>query len=129
MAAGDLAGDRTPELLRLIHDITGICTVSSDASFRKDCTDLVRRISLLTHLFDEVKDLSSDSSCSGAGSASAVASWSSDLVVALHSAKRLLSVARNFRSNCSSVSVLILHACCFHASEVQQNLTHLHNWM
>ncbi|KAI9095073.1 hypothetical protein K1719_012102 [Acacia pycnantha] len=75
--------------------------------FKKDCTDLVRRISLLTYLFEEIRDSkkavidsgNSDASTSSIGSAS---SWSSDLVLALHSAKRLISVARNFRSNSSS---------------------------
>ncbi|XP_028794246.1 U-box domain-containing protein 10 isoform X2 [Neltuma alba] len=75
--------------------------------FKKDCTDLVRRISLLTYLFEEIRDSkkavvdsgNSDASTSSTGSAS---SWSSDLVLALHSAKRLISVARNFRSNSSS---------------------------
>ncbi|KAK7362585.1 hypothetical protein VNO77_04702 [Canavalia gladiata] len=110
--AGELAGDHTPELLCLVHDISGMCAGSSsgtaiaaDAMFRKDCTDLVRRISLLTHLFEEIRELNKvvDSASSSSASASASASsWSSDLVLALHSARRLLSVARNFRSNCSS---------------------------
>lgn len=120
--AGELAGNHSPEqLLSLVHDITEMCsgdsssaaTITGDAIFRKDCTDLVRRISLLTHLFEEIKELKkvvllgsasitvtattdSDSSDSG--------SWCSDLVLALNSAKRLLLVARNFRCNCSSVS-------------------------
>ncbi|XP_027346481.1 U-box domain-containing protein 11-like [Abrus precatorius] len=108
--AGELAGDHTPELLCLVHDIAGMCAGSSsgtviaaDAMFRKDCTDLVRRISLLTHLFEEIKELNNVNESASSSSASAsAASWSSDLVLALHSARRLLSVARNFRSNCSS---------------------------
>ncbi|XP_061358552.1 U-box domain-containing protein 11-like [Gastrolobium bilobum] len=79
--------------------------IAADAMFKKDCTDLVRRISLLTHLFEEIGELNKvfDSASSSSATASASASsWSSDLVLALHSAKRLLSVARNFRSNCSS---------------------------
>ncbi|KAF7827691.1 U-box domain-containing protein 11 [Senna tora] len=107
------AGDRTAELLGLVHDIAGMCCGSSssaaDAMFKKDCVDLVRRISLLSHLFEEISDLKAldstdldaSTSSSSASSASAT-SWSSDLVLALHSAKRLLSVARNFRSNCTS---------------------------
>ncbi|KAK7317855.1 hypothetical protein RJT34_02429 [Clitoria ternatea] len=113
--AGELAGDHTPELLSLVHDIAGMCAGSSsatpiaaDAMFRKDCTDLVRRISLLTHLFEEIKELNNNnnnvvhSASSSSASSSSSSSWSSDLVLALHSARRLLSVARNFRSNCSS---------------------------
>jgi len=119
--AGELAGDHTPELLGLVHDIAGMCAGSSsatpiaaDALFRKDCTDLVRRISLLTYLFEEIRELHNNNngnnvvaSASSSSSSSSAASWSSDLVVALHSARSLLSVARNFRSNCSSVSFLI----------------------
>lgn len=125
--AGELAGDRSPELLGLVHDIAGMCAgavgggssaaaasaIAGDGNFRKDCTDLVRRISLLTHLFEEIEELNkvvgsaSSSSSEAAASASdgGAAAWSCDVVVALHSAKRLLSVARNFRSNCSSVSL------------------------
>jgi len=120
--AGELAGDHTPELLCLVHDIAGMCVDSSsaapiaaDAMFRKDCTDLVRRISLLTHLFEEIRELNSNNnnsnnvvaSASSSSSSSSAASWSSDLIFALQSARSLLSVARNFRSNCSSVSFLI----------------------
>ncbi|BAT74938.1 U-box domain-containing protein 11-like [Vigna umbellata] len=110
--AGELAGDHTPELLCLVHDIAGMCVGSSsaapiatDAMFRKDCTDLVRRISLLTHLFEEIRELNNNNvvaSASSSSSSSSAASWSSDLVFALQSARSLLSVARNFRSNCSS---------------------------
>ncbi|KAK7379904.1 hypothetical protein VNO78_34180 [Psophocarpus tetragonolobus] len=110
--AGELAGDHTPELLCLVHDIAGMCSagsssaapVAADAMFRKDCTDLVRRISLLTHLFEEIKDLNHNVVLGSSSSSSSTSSnsWSSDLVLALHSARRLLSVARDFRSNCSS---------------------------
>lgn len=112
-------GDRTVELIGLVHDIVGMCggaggssssaSATSDSVFKKDCTDLVRRISLLTHLFEEIRDLNYvdfgmlDASTSSTGSP---CSWSSDLALALLSARQLLSVARNFRSNCSSVSIL-----------------------
>ncbi|KAI4357678.1 hypothetical protein L6164_001612 [Bauhinia variegata] len=112
------AGDRTPELLGLVHDIASMCsgpgapsttTIASDAMFKKDCTDLVRRISLLTHLFEEIRDLKlSDSgiqemdASSSSSTTSTASSWFSELVLALQAAKRLLSVARTFRSNCSS---------------------------
>lgn len=121
------AGDRTPELLLLVHEIAAMCfggasgcassefsatdIAAGDALFRKDCTDLVRRISLLTHLLEEIRELKAvdgfgvlNASTSSTSSAS---SWSSDLMRALQSAKRLLSVAGNFRSNCSTVSVFL----------------------
>lgn len=111
--AGEFAGDNTPELLCLIHDITGMCTggggdsssITADAMFRKDCTDLVRRISLLTHLFEEIRELNkaNDSASSSSVTVSnSEDSWSSDLVLALQSAKRLLHEAKNFSSNSSS---------------------------
>lgn len=111
--AGEFAGDNTPELLCLVHDITGMCaggdsfSLTADVMFRKDCTDLVRRISLLTYLFEEIRELNKVN-CSASSSSGTVSdsedSWSSDLVVVLQSAKRLLSVAKNFSSNSSSVS-------------------------
>ncbi|CAL0312142.1 unnamed protein product [Lupinus luteus] len=114
--AGEVpAGNHSPEeILSLIHDIAGMCSgdsstadaIAGDAMFRKDCTDLVRRISLLTYLFEEINELTkvvdsaaTSSTTTDTGDSD---SWSSDLVLALHSAKRLLSIARNFRSNCSS---------------------------
>ena len=126
--AGVVAGvaDLTPELLSLVHDISGMCggraaasgggssgtaTAGDGAMFKKDCTDLVRRISLLTHLFEEIRDLKVvdasgelNASTSSTGSAS---SWASDMVLALQSARRLLSVAMKFRSDSFSVSLLI----------------------
>ena len=134
-AAGAVAGDRTPELIGLIHDIVGLCggavrgsspssssssspppssssIVAADALFKKDCTDLVRRISILTYLFEEIRDSKNaafDSEISHASSTSCShSSWSSDLVLALISSKRLISVARNFRSTSSSVSFSLL---------------------
>jgi len=126
--AGEFAGDNTPELLCLIHDITGMCvgggtdssSITADAMFRKDCTDLVRRISLLTHLFEEIRELNkvNDSASSSSVTVSnSEDSWSSDLVLALQSAKRLLHEAKNFSSNSSSVSffdlILVSFGCGF----------------
>jgi hypothetical protein len=111
--AGEFAGDNTPELLSLVHDITGMCvggggssSLPADAMFRKDCTDLVRRISLLSHLFEEIKELNKiKGSPSSSSSIALEDSWSSDLVLALQSAKRLLSIAKDFSSNSDNSSV------------------------
>lgn len=94
MAGGD---DRASELLQLVNDVVGASKAGGGGAFRKDCTDLVRRIALLTHLFEEIRDFkgrefASTSSCSRQ-------SWVSDLVTALQAAKRLLLVANNFNSN------------------------------
>ncbi|KAF5745207.1 U-box domain-containing protein 10 [Tripterygium wilfordii] len=68
-------------------------------SFKKDCTDLVRRIALLTHLLEEIRDFKGDSQPSDA---SILSDWGSDLLLALQAAKRLLSVASSYSSNTNS---------------------------
>ncbi|KAI9077490.1 hypothetical protein K1719_040561 [Acacia pycnantha] len=113
--AGD--EDRTPELLGLVHDIAAMyggeacgsssssSAIAADAVFRKDCIDLVRRISHLSHLFEEVRDLNAANSAEldvSTSSNCSASSWSSDLMFALQSAKRLLSVASDFHFTCTS---------------------------
>ena len=89
-------------------------------SFRKDCTDLVQRISLLTHLFEEIREFRAQSVDDAASAASTTSddvdvesSWLSDLVGALRAAKRLLSLAENFRSKSSSVGFMLFFVCLF----------------
>ncbi|OIV93291.1 hypothetical protein TanjilG_13118 [Lupinus angustifolius] len=109
LSAGNHSSD---DILSIIHDITGMCSANTpsaaDAMFRKDCIDLVRRISLLTYLFEEVKELNKIVEFASTSSTTTddYDSWSSDMVLALHSAKRLLSIARNFRFNCSFVDLV-----------------------
>ena len=48
-------------MLELVREVTAIgVTIGGGGnngwSFRKDCTDLVRRISLLTHLLEEIRE-------------------------------------------------------------------------
>ncbi|KAK9276801.1 hypothetical protein L1049_006337 [Liquidambar formosana] len=101
--AGVIAGGgppATPALLDLVHDIVNVSGGFGHV-FKKDCTDLVRRISLLTHLFEEIRELDGDSGPSNApasssSSSSSNSSWLSDLVVALQAAKRLLVLAGSF---------------------------------
>ncbi|XP_061991217.1 U-box domain-containing protein 11-like [Rosa rugosa] len=96
------------ELLQLVNDVVGAGKSAGGGgggAFRKDCTDLVRRIALLTHLFEEIRnfkglefpplDASTSSSCS-------TQPWVSDLVTALQAAKRLVLVATSFNSNCDA---------------------------
>lgn len=93
--------DRTPELLKLVHDVVAVSI--GGGAFKKDGTDLVRRIALLSHLFEEIRDFkgthlkSLDASTSS--SSSSKGSWVTDLVVALQAAKRLLLVVSSFHSN------------------------------
>lgn len=110
--AAEVTGDdlhRTLELLQIARDV--VCMSINGGIFKKDCTDLVRRIALLSHLFEEMRDfketklgvlgvsrLSSSSSSSSSSSCSRE-SWEFDMVVALRAAKRLLFVANNFNSN------------------------------
>ncbi|KAL5721981.1 hypothetical protein ACHQM5_005556 [Ranunculus cassubicifolius] len=77
-------------LLDVVHDINHIGGFGDDV-LKKDCNDLSRRISLLSHLFQEIKDFKgldfiSSESCLD------------DLVVELKSARRLLLVALNYNS-------------------------------
>jgi hypothetical protein len=118
MAGGVIAG---VVLLDLVRDVVSAGPAASgisagDASvplFRKDCTDLVRRIALLAHLLEEIRDFGEGHSRLLDASASSSSSTSSDLVVALRAAKRLLLLAGNFHSNSSSVSFIFLLKCSF----------------
>ncbi|CAL1405496.1 unnamed protein product [Linum trigynum] len=70
-------------------------TTTTTGPFRKDSTDLVRRISLLAHLLDEIADFAGESGpldgdAPAASSSCATGSWCSALLAALQSSKRLL---------------------------------------
>lgn len=114
MAGGMIAG---VVLLDLVRDVVSAGTAASGITagqatvsvplFRKDCTDLVRRIALLAHLLEEIRDFGDGHSrpldeSSSSSSSSLPSQSSSDLVVALRAAKRLLLLAGNFRSSSSS---------------------------
>ncbi|XP_010460079.1 PREDICTED: U-box domain-containing protein 11 [Camelina sativa] len=77
-------------LLDIIADI--VETPLNAGVFKKDCADLTRRVSLLTHLVEEIRD--STPIDSAASSSSDNNDWWSDLVAGLQAAKRLLSTAR-----------------------------------
>lgn len=105
---------RSPELLGLVREIVRLGSgggannsngCKTALLFKKECADLVRRISLLTHLFEEMRDCKPlDASASESDS-----DWFSEFVIALQAAKRLLSVATKFSSeNSSSVSKLLV---------------------
>ncbi|CAM8950715.1 unnamed protein product [Rhodiola kirilowii] len=91
----------TPSMLiELVRDIVKVSVGFDGVEFRRDCADLVRRISLLTHLFEEIRD-SCDAVCGG-DELGFGCRWMSDMVVALQAAKGLLSVAGSFVSATSS---------------------------
>lgn len=110
MAGGEVSG---VVLLELVRDVVSAGAAAcgnaavSVPLFRKDCTDLIRRIALLSHLLEEIRDFGRGHSlplnASTSSSSSSLGSpWSSDLEVALRAAKRLLLLLGNFRSNNSS---------------------------
>lgn len=100
--SGDETAITPPVLIELVKDIVKVSAGVNGSEFKRDCNDLVRRISLLAHLFEEIRDLKSVD-CGGVeyGEGSR---WFSDLVFALQAAKGLLIVAASFGSAASSVS-------------------------
>uniref|UniRef100_A0A1J3IKF1 RING-type E3 ubiquitin transferase n=1 Tax=Noccaea caerulescens TaxID=107243 RepID=A0A1J3IKF1_NOCCA len=88
-------------LLGLIAEIIDI--PANTGVFKKDCADLARRVCLLTHLVEEIRDSPTPKSDpSSSLSPSENDDWWSDLVVGLQSAKRLLYAATSFRPRESS---------------------------
>ncbi|KAK4787973.1 hypothetical protein SAY86_019292 [Trapa natans] len=108
--ADGVAADPMGALLELAHDIVRISSDSNRAAggggeggrggdlFRKECADLVRKVSSLTSLFEEIRDLMGG--CSSRTSPEDP--WWSDLAAALQAAKRLLSAASIFDPASSS---------------------------
>lgn len=111
MSGGGRGGDSPVAILLLVEAITSLFATNGGSGcgvFRKDCLDLVRRISLLKHLFEEIRDFvgpldegEKEESCSSSSSTG----WWADLVLTLEAAKRLLLIA----SHNSSVSVLFCY--------------------
>ncbi|KAJ4843402.1 hypothetical protein Tsubulata_013308 [Turnera subulata] len=102
MANGVGAAAAAEQLLGLVREIVGM--PGGDGVFKKDCMDLVRRVSLLTHFVEEMRDDESgplDGGSGGSGSCSS-GNWWSDLAGSLQAAKRLLSVAVTFRPSSSA---------------------------
>ncbi|KAL4318237.1 hypothetical protein GQ457_18G022810 [Hibiscus cannabinus] len=95
MAAGVVADASAAFLLRLVHDIVAVSVAAG--VFKRDCTDLVRRIALFTHLLEEIRDFGP--SDRDHASSSSDSSWSADLAIALQAAKRLLSTASGYHNS------------------------------
>lgn len=104
-------------LLDLVREIGRIGDFAAD--FKRDCADLARRISLISHLLEEIRDFKhSFSSSSGVKAASTSSSFSSsssspfsclielrELQAVLEAANRLLLLGRSIR-NGSIVSII-----------------------
>ncbi|KAG9444053.1 hypothetical protein H6P81_015393 [Aristolochia fimbriata] len=102
MAAGgdDESGRPGRTMLDIVREIGHIGGFAE--AFRKDCTDLARRVQLLSHLLEEVQDFKGRSfSSSSAGAAFSSSSSAfvclADLRRALEAAKNVLTLARSAR--------------------------------
>lgn len=84
-------------LLRLVRDVARCSGAGFGGDFKKDCTDLSRRVALLSHLLEEIRDFKGDLRLlDESASSSSSSSCLSDLTVALQAAKKLLVIAGNF---------------------------------
>ncbi|KAK4373342.1 hypothetical protein RND71_008726 [Anisodus tanguticus] len=88
-----VAGDATKIPLQVIHDISQISGAGFAGLFKKDCTDLARRVSLLAHLLEEIRD---SNTLLGSLSNAHHNCCLVDLFIALKAAKRLLIAANDF---------------------------------
>lgn len=90
-------GGVTSAPLRHVRDMVRISAAGFSGVFKKDCTDLARRVSLLAHLLEEIRDSEKIrvNREVEAGSSSFASSCFADLTLALQAAKRLLLAANN----------------------------------
>ncbi|KAL4569411.1 hypothetical protein LXL04_025047 [Taraxacum kok-saghyz] len=84
-------------LLRLVHDVARTSATGFTGAFKKDCTDLCRKVASLSHLLEEIRDFQGDlmpldMACSSSSSPSSLF----QLTTALEAAKRLLLSAGSF---------------------------------
>ncbi|KAL8142042.1 hypothetical protein V2J09_015074 [Rumex salicifolius] len=105
-ATTNFPGTGEPEaILELINEIASLSGAGGFRDpFKKDCSDLTRRISLLSYLVEEIREFKGDlgslgSSPSSSFSSSSAPPFLSDLEFALQNAKRLLLIAATFNSN------------------------------
>lgn len=124
MAGGEFMGFAdiaTLTALRLVNDVVRISGAGFSGSFKKHCMDLARKISLLTHLLEEIRDSKNSHNNGEMGSSSSFNSCISDLIQA---AKKLLFAANNFdNSKISSVSIYIYMDYCFFIYFCYMNLS------
>ncbi|KAL8549599.1 hypothetical protein ACS0TY_008443 [Phlomoides rotata] len=95
MAGGEPTPCATAAPLRLIRDVARISSAGFSGIFKKDCADLSRRVSLLAHLLEEIRDSKKVKENGELGSSSCN-SLLSDLTLALQAAKRLVVAANGF---------------------------------
>ncbi|XP_071702664.1 U-box domain-containing protein 11-like isoform X2 [Rutidosis leptorrhynchoides] len=88
-------------LLRLVRDIA---RTSVTGSFKRDCTNLSRRVALLSHLLEEIRDFEGEFRSSASSSSSNCSL--SELMAALKAAKSLILSAGSFNHNISPVDLV-----------------------
>ncbi|XP_047967834.1 U-box domain-containing protein 10-like [Salvia hispanica] len=116
LASAEMAGeDTTPMngavLLRLVRDVARISAAGFSGFFKRECTELGRRVSLLAHFLEEIEDSERIQQCCRMGSSSFPNSGFADLNLALLVAKRLLFAANGFDNselNCDDATMKIL---------------------
>ncbi|GFP83504.1 U-box domain-containing protein 11 [Phtheirospermum japonicum] len=100
MAGGETTaaeGGVTAAPLRLIRDLVKISTAGFSGSFKRDCADLARRVSLLAHLLEEIRDCNKiNENGEVCSSSSSYGACFSELTMALQAAKRLVVAANSF---------------------------------
>ncbi|KAK4376363.1 hypothetical protein RND71_002659 [Anisodus tanguticus] len=80
-----VAGDHPiTTILQLVHDVAHVSIAGFSGKFKKDCIDLARRVVVLAHLLEEIKD-----------SNTLLGSCFSDLSLAIQGAKELILVAND----------------------------------
>ncbi|KAK9052219.1 hypothetical protein SSX86_028847 [Deinandra increscens subsp. villosa] len=90
-------------LLRLVRDVARRSTTGFTGGFKKDCTDLCRRVALLSHLLEEIRDYQGDlRPLDLSASSSSSSSSLSELTEALKAAKRLILFAGSFDHSIST---------------------------
>ncbi|XP_076904238.1 U-box domain-containing protein 11-like [Bidens hawaiensis] len=82
-------------LLRLVRDVGRTSGTGFSGEFKKDCTDLSRRVTLLSHLLEEIRDFKGDVKVLNS------LNWVSELMIGIQAAKKLLIIAGNFDRNVS----------------------------
>ncbi|XP_043693983.1 U-box domain-containing protein 10-like [Telopea speciosissima] len=87
-------------LLNLVYDIGRIGGFGD--VYKRECSDLCRKIALLSHLFEEIRDFKDDTDDAHSfDSLSSPSSSLRDLLAVVRAAKRLILVARNYDSKTS----------------------------
>ncbi|KAJ4973728.1 hypothetical protein NE237_006902 [Protea cynaroides] len=99
MAGSREIGGYAQQLLNLAYDVGKIGGFGD--VYKRDCNDLCRRIGLLSHLFEEIRNSKVDTNVHSFTSPSSPSSCLRDLQAVLRAAKRILLVVRNYDSKTS----------------------------